>query len=276
MAHNAKTDPVRTVDGVSWKAFLINLDRSPDRLEVVGKRLDELEIPWQRVVGIDGQKLQAQDYTGIDTKGFLWAHGRHIEIGDIGCYLSHIKALEAFLASDEDYGLILEDDVGFADDFTELMNTFLQHRQHFDVLKLSGRHAGTPIPLVWLDERHRMVSFFTRHTGAAAYLVSRYAARRYIERLLPMQVPFDHVFDRAWHFGIRFRGVLPLPVSAQNFVESTITTKRKLRKPPQYIAPKLAHRTVNEIRRGLHYITRGLIVPRCSWPPRKVDTGKVD
>ena len=253
----------------SWRGFLINLDRSPDRLEVVGKRLDEVGVLFERVVGIDGKEMQAKDYVGIDTKGFLMAHGRHIEPGDIGCYLSHIKALQAFLASEDDYGLILEDDVDFSDDFPQLIETLIKNRDHWDVVKLSGRHAGMPIPLLRLDEAHRLVAFFTRHTGAAAYLVNRYAARRYIERLLPMQVPFDHIFDRAWQFGIRFRGVLPLPVSAQIFRHSTITGANKLRKPLLYKLPKLAHRTVNETRRGLHYISHGLVIPRCSWPPRR-------
>ncbi len=247
---------------------MINLDHCEDRLQVVGDRMDALGMPWERVVGVNGREMKDADYVGIDQKGFLLAHGRHIEPGDIGCYLSHVKALQAFLASDDEFGLILEDDVDFEDDFPDLMNTMLNNSAHWDVLKLSGRHQGMPVPLRKLGDRHRMVAFFTRHTGAAAYLVSRFAARRYIERLFPMQVPFDHVFDRAWHFGFRFRGVLPLPVSAQNFPYSTISTKQKLRKPPLYILPKLAHRTVNETRRGLHYISRGLIVPRCSLPPR--------
>ncbi|MCF6197893.1 MAG: glycosyltransferase family 25 protein [Hyphomicrobiaceae bacterium] len=252
----------------TWRAFMINLDYCADRLQVVGKRLDDLNIPWERVVGVNGREMRDEDYVGIDKQGFLLAHGRHIEPGDIGCYLSHIRALQAFLASGEDFGLILEDDVDFDDDFLELMDKMLESSAHWDVLKLSGRHQGMPVPLRKLGNKHRLVAFFTRHTGAAAYLVSRFAARRYIERLLPMHVPFDHVFDRAWHFGFRFRGVLPLPVSAQNFAYSTISTKHKLRKPPLYILPKLAHRTVNETRRGAHYIFRGLVIPRCSLPPR--------
>ncbi len=236
---------------------------------MVGARLDELGVDWQRVEAVDGKEMQPQDHVGVDTKGFLLAHGRHIEPGDIGCYLSHIRALQAFLADpDVDYGLILEDDVGFEDDFPQLMQKILTQREHFDVLKLSGRHAGMPVPLRKIDEEHRLVAFCTRHTGAAAYLVSRFAARRYIERLLPMQVPFDHIFDRAWLFGFRFRGVVPLPVSAQNFAQSTIVGKAKLRKPLLYIAPKLAHRAVNETRRGLHYLLRGLVIPRVSWPRR--------
>jgi hypothetical protein len=82
------------------------------------------------------------------------------------------------------------------------------------------------------------------------------------------------MFDRAWHFGFRYRGVMPLPVRAQIFTGSTVASKKPLRKPLAYKLPKLAHRAVNETRRGLHYISRGLFIPRCSWPPSsKSDDG---
>ena len=257
-----------------WKAFLINLDRSKDRLEVTGKRLDELGMDWQRVAGVDGQQLQLSDYVGVDRSGFLWQHGRYIEKGDIGCYLSHIKALQAFLASEAAFGLILEDDVDFPDDFLSLVDHFLAACNQWDVLKISGRHHGLPVPLARLGRDHRLVAFLTRHTGAAAYFVNRFAAQRYIERLLPMRVPYDHVFDRAWHFGFRFRGVVPLPVTAHSFGESTIKHARKLRKPWAYKLPKLAARAVNETQRGLHYLSRGLVIPRCAWPASRASKNR--
>jgi glycosyl transferase family 25 len=251
-----------------WRAYLINLDRSPHRLAMMQERLEQAGVPWERVAGIDGQALAPADRVGIDTHGFLLSHGRYIEPGDIGCYLSHIKALQAFLASDDPFGVILEDDVAFAPDFMSLMTALLVKADSWDVVKLSGRHSGTPIPLLKLSETHRLVALTTRHTGAGAYLVNRLAAQRYIEKLLPMRVPYDHSFDRAWHFGFRFRAAMPLPVQAQASGESTITEGIKFRKPNKYKVPKLLHRTENELRRFFHYLSRGLIIPRCSWPPK--------
>jgi glycosyl transferase family 25 len=150
------------------------------------------------------------------------------------------------------------------------MDQLLTASDAWDVVKLSGRHHGAPVPLKSLGDSYRLVAFLTRHTGAAAYLVNRFAARRYIELLLPLHVPYDHVFDRAWHFGFKFRGVMPLPIKAQVMDDSTIKEPyKKLKKPLKYKLPKLAHRTVNETRRGLHYLLRGLVIPRTSMPPKK-------
>ena len=260
---------------IRWHAYLINLDRSPQRLSVMHKRLEDAGVSWNRVAGVDGQLLSPKDLVGIDTLGFLLSHGRYIVPGDIGVYLSHIgvylshiKALQAFLASDEPFGVILEDDVEFAHDFLLLMNALLDNSRSWDVAKLGGNHSGTPIPLLKLDDTHRLVALTTRHTGATGYVVNRLAAQRYIERLLPMRVPYDHSFDRAWYFRIKFRAVMPLPIRHPAGRESTTKQSINFRKPNKYKLPKLMHRSENEVRRFIHYLGRGLVVPRCSWPPK--------
>ena len=158
--------------------------------------------------------------------------------------------------------------MAFAPDFMSLMKGLLDNASSWDVVKLSGRHSGTPIPLLKLNETHRLVALTTRHTGSGAYLVNRLAAQRYIEKLLPMRVPYDHSFDRAWYFGFRFRAAMPLPIQGQAGGHSTITEGTKFRKPNKYKLPKLMNRGKNELRRFFHYLGRGLVIPRCSWPPK--------
>ena len=69
-----------------WHAYLINLDRSPQRLSVMHKRLEDAGVSWNRVAGVDGQLLSPKDLVGIDTLGFLLSHGRYIVPGDIGVF----------------------------------------------------------------------------------------------------------------------------------------------------------------------------------------------
>lgn len=73
-------------------------------------------------VGIKGGELSAKEYFDKAVKGRLKA----LTPGELGCTLSHIKALELFLASEEDFALILEDDAILPDGFTiESLNTEL-------------------------------------------------------------------------------------------------------------------------------------------------------
>ena len=44
----------------------------------------------------------------------------------MGCYLSHVKALETFAVSDAEYGLICEDDIKLPDDTKLFLNDFIE------------------------------------------------------------------------------------------------------------------------------------------------------
>jgi glycosyl transferase family 25 len=62
-----------------------------------------------------------------------------------------------------------------------------------------------------------------------------------------MQLPYDHVFDQGWRFGLKFRLVTPTPCGHDEEIASTITTTRKFhwtRRLPTY-----AYRLGNELRR---------------------------
>jgi glycosyl transferase family 25 len=62
-------------------------------------------------------------------------------------------------------------------------------------------------------------------TGSSAYLMNRRAAAAWLRDrggLLPMRLPYDHAFDRAWLFGLKQRLVVPTPCSHDDQVASTI------------------------------------------------------
>lgn len=63
-------------------------------------------------VGVRGSDLPTKQYFDLGVKG------REIALtpGEVGCTLSHLQALEHFLASAEEYALILEDDAIFPQD----------------------------------------------------------------------------------------------------------------------------------------------------------------
>jgi hypothetical protein len=89
-------------------------------------------------------------------------------------------------------------------------------------VKLHATHPGGVIPRLQIDDRRRLVSLAFRHGSAAAYCVNRLAAGKLAAGLLPMTVPYDHEFDRAWKYDFRLRAVLPFPVSRHRW-PSTIT-----------------------------------------------------
>lgn len=240
---------------------LINLDKSPDRLDRMRQRLEAVGLPWQRIAAIDGRAMDYEAHPDLDRAGFEKYHGKRVSAGEVGCYLSHLQALSTFLASGGEFAVILEDDVVFEAGFAELLERLLERSDAWDMVKLSGFHSGTPLPLVSLNDDYTLAVPLSRHTGAGAYLVNRRAAQRLVDSLLPMRLPYDHAFDRSWELDFRMRLVTPLPVNQMpGDASSTIGYKdTKQRKFAWYRRlPMVGYRVINELRRFSHGLTEWL------------------
>jgi glycosyl transferase family 25 len=175
-------------------SLVINLDRSPNRLKKISAQLDRLGLNWQRVTAVDGATLNMDDITVLDTPRFHQQHGKPPLPGELGCYLSHIKALEALLSTDHEWGLILEDDADLGDGLPAVINALLEQPQAWDLVKLSGMHSGTPVKAQKLLSGQDLCIALSSYTGASCYLVNRCAAERMSKRLLPMSLPYDWAY----------------------------------------------------------------------------------
>lgn len=212
--------PEARTQAVTIAAYLINLDRSPDRLAAMVPQLDTLGLPWRRIPAVDG-KLEGAPWRDYDGHFFARRWGKDHSPGAYGCYMSHVRALTEFVSDEAEFGLIVEDDAVFGADLGAAVNEAITHADLWDVVKLGGIHRGMPATVKRLAKDRRLVAFLQRQTGSIGYLVNRRAAQSYLSRLLPMRVPYDHEFDKAWRYDIRLRGIMPLPISAAR-IPSTI------------------------------------------------------
>lgn len=102
--------------------YLINLDTSVDRLAQADSHLKKYHMDYERISAVDGRKLDVMSYPDYDS-GQAWSNmGRDLLGAEIGCYLSHVKCVEAFLASDSDYAIVLEDDLQIDSDFLKIID----------------------------------------------------------------------------------------------------------------------------------------------------------
>jgi glycosyl transferase family 25 len=183
--------------------WVINLDRAPQRLARIGVRLDALGLSWTRFSAVEGKLVPPGEQAALlDRAGFERLHGMTPSLGELGCYLSHVRVMQAFLAGPHEFALILEDDVRPTAALPEVLQRLVAARERWDMVKLSAIHSGSP--------------------GSSAYLVNRAAAQRYAEQLLPMQLPYDHAYDRGWVYGLKVRRVFPEVCVHDDQVESTI------------------------------------------------------
>ena len=161
---------------------------------------------------IDGYELPfpIPDY---DEARYRRVHGRPTSPGHVGCYLTHVRALSAFLETGEEHALIGEDDLTLAPDFERVVAAALVTAPHWNLLRLSGLSSGGAAPVATLRDHTSLCINFRRLKGTGAYLVDRTAARVLSTGLLPMWLPIDHALDREWAHGLRAACVYPFPAS---------------------------------------------------------------
>jgi glycosyl transferase, family 25 len=233
---------------------VINLDRSPERLASIGGQLDRLGLNWQRMSACDGRTLSMTDASLIDVASFKRKHGKDPLPGELGCYLSHVKAIGALLPSTQQAVLVLEDDVQLGPDLPRVLTDLMEKQNQWDVVKLSGLHHGTPLPLSSLVAPYRLAVGLSRYTGASCYLVNRAAAQAYARDLLPMTLPYDHEYDQAWARGIRIRMVVPAPC-VHSFEMGSVLHPAGVSRPNFHWTQRwgtLIWRARNECRRFVH------------------------
>jgi glycosyl transferase, family 25 len=243
------------MDAVS--TWVINLDRAPDRLARISAQLQRLGLDWERLPAVDARALTPEQAALLDEAAYRRKHGMTPVPGELGCYLSHVEAMRRFLAGGTAFALLLEDDVLLHDSLPAVLQALLQHPQRWDVVKLSGVHSGTPVSVLDLGGGHHLAVMLSRCTGSSAYVMNRRAAQAYLQDpggLLPMQLPYDHVFDQGWRFGLKLRMVTPWPCGHDNTAVSTIGTSagtsRKF--PWTQRLSTYAYRLGNEARRLRH------------------------
>ena len=113
------------INQVFDKVFLINLDRRTDRLAKCDDWFMKNGVEYERLSACDGNAMQ----NGYDRKS-----------SELGCKLSHVKALTIAEAQGYNRILILEDDFDPVDNFMEKFELAWPHVPEWTQLYFGGNH----------------------------------------------------------------------------------------------------------------------------------------
>ena len=236
----------------TWRAYIINLDRALERWEHMSKTFTEAEIPIVRVPAIDGNQLTFP-CVDFDEKKFRRFHGRGVNIFEVACYLSHLKAMKLFLESDDEFAMVCEDDLFLKPGCKEVVEKALEASSLWNILRLTGLHEGRAWQVQQLSPNYFLTLQLNRLKGAGAYLIDRRAASILVKELLPMWLPWDHAIDHEWIFGLRALSVTPFPISqTDEKFESAIqkTSQPKLSSLQRWMTT-YPYQALNELSRWL-------------------------
>ncbi|MEZ5830689.1 MAG: glycosyltransferase family 25 protein [Dongiaceae bacterium] len=178
------------------KCFVINLDRSAERLARIGEEFNHIGVPFVRVPAVDGRLLPADEIAALKDPAPRWMFP--LAAAEIGAFLSHRNCIRLAAESDDDYAAIFEDDVTLAGNAVRFLKNGDWIPRDADVVKLDthGRQvlldSFKPGPV----EASRIARLRTTHYCTAGYIVSRAAAQRILARLDRISAPIDvFIFD---------------------------------------------------------------------------------
>ena len=200
--------------------FLINLDRSTDRLMRIRSQLNALELPFERIAGIDGTKglpdwARDQFMDGAAIRAGLSA-------GEVGCYTSHLVIFSKMAERKLDTAIVLEDDAVLSDDFEQITREVLGAvPEGWDCIHLSTDFKRPPFPIAPLGSDRHLVRYLRQPNNSAAYIVSRAGAAKLLAPR-PRVRPFDMEFRYAWVNSLEIFGVYPAQAQQQPSFPTTI------------------------------------------------------
>lgn len=196
--------------------FLINLDRSSDRLQLMLAQAKALGISFERVRAIDGV-VNLPHWLGsqFDPDGPMLS-------GEIGCYASHLLACSMMRAQNMPYAVILEDDIVIDREIAALVaHAVAAAPGGWDVIHLSTNFKRPAYPISKLCGEHALVRYARLPVNSAAYVISAAGADKLLAEGLRTR-PFDLEFRYAWLRQLEVFGVFPPPARQRDGVVSTI------------------------------------------------------
>jgi glycosyl transferase family 25 len=203
--------------------YLINLPRRPDRREAMERQARRLGLNLTRVDAIDAREADPQELSGrFEKSGPLG----EIPKGDQCCFLSHRLAWSRLAQSGAPYAVVLEDDVVLSEQAKAVMQNDGWIPPGIDLIKLE--HYGPASQSVLLSNfisignGLRLGRMRSRHTGGAAYILSRRGAELLLN-IPRFDLPVDHLLFNPNNSKIfaRLRPWQLLPTIARQEQENT-------------------------------------------------------
>ena len=155
------------------RIFYINLARRTDRRAFMEEQFARLGLAASRIEAVTPADLEPEDIERwCNPRRVLW-----LTPGELCCSVSHLRALEAFLASGDAWAAIFEDDAVLSTRLPAFLDAFDTAPPAADLVRIETalRHltlqsGGEPVGGM------RLARYVGWEPGGAGYLVSRQAA----------------------------------------------------------------------------------------------------
>ena len=186
---------------------------------------------------VDAQELTPEHYAQVDRETRrrlgLWPQAD----GSIANWISQRQVMREIVENGPETVAILEDDAGLSADLPKVLGALERRSFAFDIVKLNRRSLKKPfIPCERLTTGHRVGRIRYHDYGSEGYVITRDAARHFLENTPKMMREIDQALSRFWENGLNVFYIDPPVVSHDEQDDSQIERDRKFARKKQMSA----------------------------------------
>lgn len=217
----------------NFAVFLINLDKSVDRLMHATAQLEKMSIDFSRVSAFDGRGIDLNLVDDCDVRFARKYYGRSLIGAEYGCYKSHLECAKKIIEGNYDYAVVLEDDIEVIGDIQSVVNkTILELERKncdWDLVHLGSSQVRIYTEVSKITQDYKLVAAHYFPQTTHAILWSRKGAERFLSEDSMIKMTVDNHFRHALTRSGRGFAVIP-PLVHQSGAESVITGSLKDRR----------------------------------------------
>jgi len=203
------------------QVFVISLERSTERRGRVEEQLNQTGIQWQFLNAVDGYALPSMPSSYKPSK-VKRLQGYELTPGEVGCFLSHIKAWELCIQNHVTT-LVFEDDFLVGKNLEAVIDDLLSIADQWNLVRLSGIYE-TKHQSLQKRSTYELVKNLSEPCGTAAYMIQPAAAKILLEHSADIYEPVDHYLEHYLKHRLHCLAAKPYPIGLAH-TKSTITDR---------------------------------------------------
>jgi glycosyl transferase family 25 len=194
----------------SLEFVVISLPTSTERRRMVREAMEHSRWPWKffDARSAPDSSLEFEPERSVVTRGY------RLTPAELSCFSSHLDCLRNFADASNpasSYMVVLEDDVRIDGHFDFDLLPWLMNDLALDYLKLYSRFM-TRFRYLGRVGYRGLYRFVVPPYGAQAYIVSRLAAQKFVDRIRRIDRPIDDELERYWRHDLPIYTLFPYPV----------------------------------------------------------------
>lgn len=205
--------------------YIISLEHSHARREVISSRLAELNLPYEFRSGVDGRKLDLFEHPDYEPEKRRIFYGRDLSKGEFGCVLAHREIYRHMKENQIPRAVVLEDDAILTTELPAVIKALCRIPKTWDLVRFLGRPKNyrASRPIVSLQGTSCMLSRpHGTPGGAYGYVLNLHAAERLLSMMQRNWLAIDTLHGVTWLTGLKTLSVMPSPVLPNDDIPSCI------------------------------------------------------